>query len=114
MYEATVEALYLALRARGEQPEALKEVGEHRARLGHLDELLSQLGWPAEPLPNGAELTGPADVLHDALHGVLIDAGERLATACERSWRGAGDTESVQRAARDVIALDRLLQELED
>ena len=43
----------------------------------------------------------------------LIDAGERLAAACGAGWRGDDDAASVRAAAREVIALDRLLRELE-
>jgi hypothetical protein len=113
LYEATVEALHFALRAGSESPGPLEEVHRHRARLAQLEELLGHLGWPSEPLPDGLELKGPADLLHDAVHGALIDAGERLAVACEDSWRGTGDSEGIQRAATEVIALDRLLRRVE-
>ncbi len=37
----------------------------------------------------------------------------RLALACEGSWRGEANADSVRAAAGEVIALDRLLRELE-
>ena len=46
-------------------------------------------------------------------YGSLIDAGERLAVACDGGWRGEASADSVRSAAREVIALDRLLRELE-
>jgi hypothetical protein len=51
--------------------------------------------------------------MRDALHGSLIDAGERLAVACEGAWRGEASADGVRAAAGEVIALDRLLRELE-
>ena len=112
-YRAALEALHLAFGARDEPATSLEEVRRGRNRLGRIDALLAQLGWPGEPVPEAVRLTGPADVLRDALHGSLIDAGERLAVACEGSWRGEASADSVRSAAAEVIALDRLLRELE-
>jgi hypothetical protein len=82
--------------------------------LAQLDALLDRLGWPPEsapePVADCVELTAPREILHDALYGALIDAGERLAEACNRCWRGEVEPESVRREAGEVIALDRLLQ----
>jgi hypothetical protein len=112
LLRAAVEALHLAFGTHGE-PGELEEVRVHRDRLIQLDALLDQLGWPGEPVPHVREVGGSADVLRDALHGTLIDAGERLAVACGASWRGEASVEGVRSAAREVIALDRLLREVE-
>jgi hypothetical protein len=114
LYQATAEALHFALRAHGERHESLSEVHDHRARLAQLDAMLERLGWSGGPARQGLELSAPGDVLHDALYGALIDAGERLATACSRSWRGEAGPESVRVAAEEVIALDRLLRRVGD
>jgi hypothetical protein len=112
LYVATAEALHLGLRAHAEERASLAGVRLHRARLAALGGLLDALGWDeAEPAGTVA-LSGPADVLHDALYGALIDAGERLAIACERSWRGELALERVEEAGREVIALDGLLQHI--
>ena len=50
----------------------------------------------------------------DALHGALIDAGERLAGACSERWDGDAGVESVRAEATEVIGLDRLLARIED
>jgi hypothetical protein len=112
-YRAALEALHLAFGALGEGATPLEEVRRGRDRLGRLDALLAGVGWPGDPVPEAVELAGPADVVRDALHGSLIDAGERLAVACEGSWRGEASAGSVRSAAGEVIALDRLLRELE-
>jgi hypothetical protein len=112
-YRAALEALHLAFGALGEAATSLEEVRRGRDRLGRLDALLAQLGWPGEPVPEATGLAGPAEVVRDALHGSLIDAGERLAVACEGSWRGEASADSVRSAAGEVIALDRLLRQLE-
>jgi hypothetical protein len=88
LYRATVEALHLALGAYGESGEALGEARCHRDRLRRLDRLLDQVGWPGEPIPDVVEAAGARAVLHDVLHGALIDAGERLSVACGSAWRG--------------------------
>jgi len=112
-YRAALEALHLAFGARGDTATSLEEVRRGRARLGRIDALLAQLGWPDEPVLGAVGLAGPADVVRDALHGSLIDAGERLAVACEGSWRGEASADSVRAVAGEVIALDRRLRELE-
>ena len=64
-------------------------------------------------MPAAARLSAPAELVRDALHGSLIDAGERLAVACEAGWRGEASADSVRSAAGEVIGLDRLLRGLE-
>jgi len=110
LYGATAESLHFALRARAEGGGPLDEVHRHRARLAQFDGLLDQLGWsPGEPA-KGVELTACGEILHDVLYGALIDAGERLALACGADRRGELRLQSVAWAARQVIALDRLLR----
>jgi hypothetical protein len=113
LYEASAEGLHLALREHPERDPPPEDVHAQRERLGELDALLVQMGWWAEPRPRpGTEpvaLHGPRDLLHDALHGALIDAGERLALACGAGRRADGGIEDVRPAAREVIVLDRLL-----
>jgi hypothetical protein len=108
LYGATAESLQLALRARARESGSLHEVDVHRARLADVDALLRALGSGA----GAVRVEAPRDLLHDALYGALIDAGERLAETSHRSWRGALPLESVQAAAEEVLALDRLLREL--
>jgi hypothetical protein len=112
-YRAAVEALHLAFGVQDEPGASLEEVRRERERLGRLDALRGQVGWPGDPVARAVALSGPAELLHDALHGSLIDAGERLAVACEGSWRGEATADGVRAAAREVIELDRLLRELE-
>jgi hypothetical protein len=113
LYVASAEALHFALQALAEGRAPLEEVHRHRARLAQLDSLLGRLGWSPESAPearaDGLELSAPKEVLHDAIYGALIDAGERLAVACGGCWRGEVGAESVREAALEVIALDRLL-----
>jgi hypothetical protein len=113
LYEATAESLHLALRAHSEGRGSPTELHEHRVRLEQLNGLLTQLGWPAGGEPRGLDLGGPAELLHDALYGTLIDAGERLAVTASSSWRGELPLERVQEAAAEVLALHRLLRRLE-
>jgi hypothetical protein len=107
LYEATAEALHLALR----EAEQLDDVHRHRERLRQLEALLDGVGWSAETAPRGdpIELAAPPEILRDALSGALIDAGERLAASCNECWRGDVEPDEVRRAAAEVIALDRLL-----
>ena len=112
-YQAAAEALQLAFRARGEAGPSRAEVLRARERLGQLGGLLDQLGWPGEPVPPALEVAASVHLLRDALHGALIDAGERLAVACEGSWRGDASPDGVRASAGEVIALDGLLRSLE-
>jgi hypothetical protein len=109
-YRAAVEVLQLALEEPGG---SFGEARRERDRLGRLGALLDQLGWPDEAVPGAVGLSGPAELLRDALHGSLIDAGERLAVACEGAWRGESTPEGIRSVAREVIELDRLLRGLE-
>jgi hypothetical protein len=114
LYRATAEALQLSLDAHGRGGEPAREVSRHRARLEQLGRMLDRLGWPGEPAGAGpVELRGPREVVHDALHGALIDAGERLAVACAATWHSEASEASVHELAAQVIALDRLVRELE-
>ena len=112
-YRAAVEALHLAFGAPDEATAGLEEVRRARERLGRLGALVDQLGWPGEPAMQPAGLSASADVLRDALHGSLIDAGERLAVASEGSWRGEASADIIRSAATEVIGVDRLLRGLE-
>jgi hypothetical protein len=115
LYRATAEALQLSLDAHSRGGEPAREVGRHRARLEQLGRMLDRLGWPGEPLEAASpvELRGPREVVHDALHGALIDAGERLAVACSATWHSEASEASVRELAAQVIALDGLVRELE-
>jgi hypothetical protein len=113
LYQATAEALHFALRAHSEQRGRLAEVHRHRGRLAELDAMLERLSWSGPVGDERVALHAPRDVLHDALYGALIDAGERLAASCAGAWRGDARSETVSSAAQEVIALDRLLQSLE-
>jgi hypothetical protein len=121
LYQATAESLQLSLRAHAEGRGSLEEVGEHRARLGELDKLAGSLGWAPGAAPGGQpttpsgsrQVSAPADLLHDAFYGALIDAGERLAITASSAWRGELPLERVQQAAAEVLALHRLLRLLE-
>ena len=112
-YRAALEALQHAFGARGEPAAPLAEVRRARERLGQLGAVLDRLGWPGDPVPRACVLVAAPELLSDALYGSLIDAGERLAVACEGSWRGEASADSVGAAAAEVIGLDRLLRELE-
>lgn len=114
LYQATAESLHFALRARSEHGGSLDEVAQHRARLARLEALLGQLGWRPGPAPEAAELSASRELLHDALYGALIDAGERLAQASNRCWRGELPLEQVRSAAEEVLAIDKLLQQLDE
>ncbi len=109
LYQATAESLQLSLRAHSEGRGSLEQVGLHRERLAQLDELVGSLGWAT----GARQLSAPAELLHDAFYGALIDAGERLAVSASSSWRGELPLERVQEAAAEVLALHRLLRLLE-
>jgi hypothetical protein len=120
LYQVTAESLQLSLRAHSEGRGSLEEVGAHRARLEELDELAASLGWRtgspgarAATASGSRRLSAPAELLHDAFYGALIDAGERLSTTVDRAWRGELPLERVQEAAAEVLALHRLLRLLE-
>lgn len=107
LYEATAESARLAVKARTEGRGSLEEVDVHRARLAELDDLLAALD-----AAGAVNVTAPRDLLHDALYGALIDAGERLAVASDRAWRGELPLERVREAAEAVLAIDRVLRGL--
>jgi hypothetical protein len=114
LYHATAESLHLALRAHVERGASLDGIHEHRARLAELDAMLDRMGWRTGRPRADLEVGGPADLLHDAVYGALIDAGERLATALTSAWRGEHPVDDVRVTAREVIALDRLMGRIDD
>jgi hypothetical protein len=103
LLQATAESLHQALRS-GDDGEA----HSHRVRIDELDSLAMTLGMEGEAVT----LTAPRDLLHDALYGALIDAGERLADISGRGWRGELPAERIQEAAAEVLGLHSLLSEL--
>jgi hypothetical protein len=110
LYQATAESLQLALRAHSEAAARRRRwtapgTASSARRAGR------SLGWEAGP--GTRQLSAPAELLHDAFYGALIDAGERLAVTASRTWRGELPLERVQGAAAEVLALDRLLRLLE-
>ena len=104
LYEMSAESLHLALKHR-----ALEEARLHQARVDDLDDLVRQL----RDTGSAVELAAPRDLLHDALYGALIDAGERLADISNRCWPGELPASRLQGAAEEVLALDSLLRELD-
>jgi hypothetical protein len=104
LYEMSAESLHLSLKHG-----AAEEARQHHARLNELEDLIRQLEGEERP----AEVSAPRDLLHDALYGALIDAGERLAETSNRAWRGELPLERIQEAAEEVLAVDSLLRELE-
>ena len=113
LYGATAESLHLALRPRAGPRAEPGELARHRARLAELDELLGALGWPDAPAGQPVSVSAPRELLHDALYGTLIDAGERLAAISERCWRGELPPARLREAAEEVLAVDALLRELD-
>jgi hypothetical protein len=109
LYQATAESLHLALEARAEGEAALDEPHLHRLRLDELDDIARRLKSGG----HATQLSAPRDLLHDVLYGALIDAGERLAEASNRCWRGELPLDRVQERAEEVLALDALLRELD-
>ena len=107
LYEATAESARAAVKARSEGRGSLEDVDLHRTRLAELDDLLTVLD-----APGAVRVTASRDLLHDALYGALIDAGERLAVASDRSWRGELPLARVREAAEEALAIDRVLREL--
>ncbi len=116
LYDSTVEALHFALRSHLDRGEPRDEAERCRARLAELDRLLAELGWwgdaERQGRAGGIGLTAHRDVLHDALYGSLVEAGERLAAACGAGCRDGACPDRVRAAAMDVIALDGLLAEV--
>jgi hypothetical protein len=86
-------------------------VHEHRARLVELDSLLEQLEESARPELE-VEVDAARDVLHDAIYGAFIDAGERIAVACDASWRRE-PVEKVRGLADELVKLEALLRRVE-
>jgi hypothetical protein len=113
-YRATVEALHLGFGPPGDADSADAEVSVGRERLTRLGDLLDQLDPTKATAAGTVRLEADMETLRDALHGSLIDAGERLAVACGGAWRGEASAGGVRTAAEEVIALDRLLREVED
>jgi hypothetical protein len=104
LYGATAESLNLALRARAGDG----EIASYRRRLAELDAVSEALKGEGR-----RRVSATREVLHDALYGALIDAGERLAEISNRCWRGELPLERVQEAAGEVLAIDRLLRQLD-
>lgn len=98
----TAEALSWTSRAPGSDGEA-----EHRQRLRDLAELLVRLA------PDGTGellIEGEADVVHDAAHGALLDAGERVAASVNGSVVEAAE---VRGTTEEIVALERLMRRVE-
>jgi hypothetical protein len=109
LYQATAESLHQALESRADGHAEVEEAHSHRLRIDELDDLARELVGEEQAV----RLTATRDVLHDMLYGALLDAGERLADASGRSWRGELPAARIEAAAEEVLALHRMLGVLE-
>jgi len=109
LYQATAESLHQALESRADGHAEVEEAHSHRLRIDELDDLGRELAGGAQAV----RLTASRDLLHDMLYGALLDAGERLADASGRSWRGELPAARIEAAAEEVLALHRMLGLLE-
>jgi hypothetical protein len=109
LYQATAESLHQALESRADGHAEVEEAHSHRLRIDELDDLARELVGGEQAV----RLTASRDVLHDMLYGALLDAGERLADASGRSWRGELPAARIEAAAEEVLALHRMLGVLE-
>jgi hypothetical protein len=109
LYQATAESLHQALESRADGHAEIEEAHSHRLRIDELDDLARELVDGEQAV----RLTASRDLLHDMLYGALLDAGERLADASGRSWRGELPAARIEAAAEEVLALHRMLGLLE-
>ena len=109
LYQATAESLHQALESRADGHAEVEEAHSHRLRIDELDDLARGLVAGE----HAVRLTASRDLLHDMLYGALLDAGERLADASGRSWRGELPAARIEAAAEEVLALHRMLGLLE-
>ena len=109
LYQATAESLHQALESRADGHAEVEEAHSHRLRIDELDDLARELVGGERAV----RLTASRDLLHDMLYGALLDAGERLADASGRSWRGELPAARIEAAAEEVLALHRMLGLLE-
>jgi hypothetical protein len=109
LYQATAESLHQALESRADGHAEVEEAHSHRLRIDELDDLGRELVGGEQAV----RLTASRDLLHDMLYGALLDAGERLADASGRSWRGELPAARIEAAAEEVLALHRMLGLLE-
>lgn len=108
LYQATAESLHQALESRADGHAEVEEAHSHRLRIDELDDLGRELVGE-----QAVRLTASRDLLHDMLYGALLDAGERLADASGRSWRGELPAARIEAAAEEVLTLHRMLGLLE-
>ena len=109
LYQATAESLHQALESRADGHAEVEEAHSHRLRIDELDDLGRELVGGEQAV----RLTASRDLLHDMLYGALLDAGERLADASGRSWRGELPAARIEAAAEEVLTLHRMLGLLE-
>lgn len=110
---ATAEGLHLTIGRHADGPVDLDEVHDSRARLDELDSLLRELDVPFESTTNAVSVHGTVALLHDVVYGALVDAGERIAVACEASWRGA-PIETVLDLASEILNLEAVLRQVDE
>ena len=113
LYQATAESLHQALESRAGGHAEVEEAHSHRLRIDELDDLARELVGERTGGEQAVRLTASRDLLHDMLYGALLDAGERLADASGRSWRGELPAARIEAAAEEVLALHRMLGLLE-
>ncbi len=113
LYQATAESLHQALESRADGHAEVEEAHSHRLRIDELDDLARELVVERAGGEQAVRLTASRDLLHDMLYGALLDAGERLAEASGRSWRGELPAARIEAAAEEVLALHRMLGLLE-
>ena len=112
LYSGVAEALHRAAAGHAAGHDGAEAVRGHRMELADLEDALEQLGW-------SYDATGPRDVaahpevLSDALHGAVIDAAERFASACTDLWRARDDGAAARAALQRLEAAFALFERVQ-
>jgi hypothetical protein len=108
IYAAQADALHHATNGHVSQASAFDDLDHARRALWATEAALDGIGWTTGERVEPAELTGPPDLVHDALTAAVIAAAERLADACRDYTAACAELTAVRDAYEHLTAMHTL------
>jgi hypothetical protein len=114
IYAVQADALHHATNGHLSRGTAFDELDHARRALWATEAALDGVGWTSGHCAEPAELTGPPELVHDALVGAVIAAADRLADTCRDYTAARAELTAVRDAYEHLTELHTLFARYEE